>query len=56
MPYKIGRKTLKKGWQIMKNERGKWKVIAHSTTRDKAAASIRARQAGKHNPQFKMNY
>jgi len=52
MPYKIGRKTKTKGWTIMKNERGKWKVIGHSTTREKAQSSIRARRAGKHNPHF----
>jgi hypothetical protein len=49
MPYKIGKKTKTKGWPILKNENGKWKVIAHSSTRAKAAASIRARHAGAHN-------
>jgi hypothetical protein len=52
MPYKIGKKTKTKGWPILKNEHGKWKVIAHSNTRQKAASSIRARHAGKHNPQW----
>jgi hypothetical protein len=52
MPYKIGKKTQTKGWPILKNEAGKWRVIAHSSTRPKAAASIRARHAGKHNPQW----
>ena len=42
MPYKIG-----------KNEKGTWKVIAHSNTREKVAASIRARHAGNHNPNWK---
>lgn len=53
MPYKIGKKTKTKGWPILKNEKGTWKVIAHSDTREKAASSIRARRAGKHNPHFK---
>jgi len=52
MPYKIGKKTKTKGWPILKNEKGKWKVIAHSNTRTKASASIRARHAGKHNPNW----
>ena len=52
MPYKIGKKTQTKGWSILKNEKGKWKVIAHSSSKQKAAASIRARHAGKHNPQW----
>lgn len=52
MPYKIGKKTKTKGWPILKNERGKWKVIAHSNTREKAKASIRARHAGAHNPNW----
>lgn len=53
MPYKIGKHTKTKGWPILKNEQGNWKVIAHSDTRKKAAASIRARHAGKHNPHWK---
>jgi hypothetical protein len=52
MPYKIGRKTKTKGWPILKNEKGKWKVIAHSDSRKKAASSIRARHAGRHNPNW----
>ena len=52
MPYKVGKKSTK-GWTIMKNERGKWKVIGHSTSRAKAQASIRAREAGKHNQNWK---
>lgn len=43
MPYKVGKKTKKKGWPILKHEKGKWKVIAHSETKEKAEASIRAR-------------
>lgn len=43
MPYKVGKKTKTKGWPILKKERGKWKVIAHSDTKEKAKASIRAR-------------
>lgn len=52
MPYKIGNKTKTKGWPILKNENGHWKVIAHSSSRAKATASIRARHAGKHNPNW----
>lgn len=48
MPYKVGRKTKTKGWQILKHENGKWSVIAHSSTREKAQASIRARYMGEH--------
>ena len=48
MPYKVGRKTKTKGWTIMKHEKGKWKVIAHSKSKSKAEASIRARQAFRH--------
>lgn len=43
MPYKVGKKTKTKGYPILKHENGKWKVIAHSNTREKAEASIRAR-------------
>ncbi len=52
MPYKVGKRTKTKGWPILKNERGKWKVIAHSNTKSKAQASIRAREAGRHNPNW----
>jgi hypothetical protein len=52
MPYKVGKKTKTQGWPILKNERGKWIVIAHSDSKTKAMASIRARQAGEHNPRF----
>ena len=48
MPYKVGKKTKTKGWPILKKERGKWQVIAHSSTRQKAQASIRARHMGAH--------
>ncbi len=44
MPYKVGKKTKTKGWQILKHERGKWIVIAHSKTRKKAEGSIIARR------------
>lgn len=43
MPYKVGEKTKTKGWPILKKEDGNWKVIAHSDTKEKAKASIRAR-------------
>lgn len=49
MPYKVGKKTKTKGYPILKNENGKWKVIAHSSTVAKAQASIRARHIGAHN-------
>lgn len=52
MPYKVGRKTKTKGWPILKNEMGVWRVIAHSNSKTKAEGSIRARQAGKHNPKW----
>ena len=52
MPYKIGKKTKTKGWPILKNENGTWKVIAHSSSRHKAESSIRARHAGAHNPHW----
>lgn len=48
MPYKVGKKTKTKGWPILKNENGKWIVIAHSETKEKAEASIRARYAAEH--------
>lgn len=47
MPYKVGEKTTN-GWPILKNENGKWTVIAHSDTKEKAEASIRARYMGEH--------
>lgn len=48
MPYKVGKKTKTKGWPILKCENGKWQVIAHSDSKEKAEASIRARHAGAH--------
>jgi hypothetical protein len=48
MPYKIGKKTKTKGWPILKNEKGKWKVIAHSDSKKKAKANINARHLGTH--------
>ena len=48
MPYKVGKKTKTKGWPILKNENGRWTVIAHSSTREKAEASVRARHMGTH--------
>lgn len=48
MPYKVGKKTKTKGWPILKCENGKWQVIAHSDSQEKAEASIRARHAGAH--------
>ena len=43
MPYKIGRKTKTKGYTILRFKAGKWEVVGHSTTREKAQSSIRAR-------------
>jgi len=43
MPYKVGRKTKTKGWPILEHKHGKWFVIAHSDTQEKAQSSIRAR-------------
>ena len=44
MPYKVGRKTKTKGWQILKHDGVSWKVIAHSQSRENAESSIRARR------------
>lgn len=52
MPYRVGKKTKTKGYPILKNESGQWKVIAHSSSLAKAESSIRARHAGKHNPNW----
>lgn len=52
MPYRVGKKTKTKGYPILKNESGRWKVIAHSSSLTKAQSSIRARHAGKHNPNW----
>jgi len=48
MPYKVGKKTKTKGWPILKKENNKWEVIAHSSSKEKAEASIRARHMGAH--------
>jgi hypothetical protein len=48
MPYKVGKKTKTKGFPILKHEHGKWQVIAHSDSKKKAQASIRARHMGAH--------
>lgn len=48
MPYKVGKRTKTKGWPILKNENGRWKVIAHSHSKKDAEASIRARHMGAH--------
>jgi hypothetical protein len=45
MPYKVGKQTKTKGWPILEHKNGKWIVIAHSNTQEKAEASIRARHA-----------
>jgi len=48
MPYKTGKNT-KKGWQILKREDDRWKVIGHSKSKEDAQASIRARRAAESN-------
>lgn len=48
MPYKVGKETKTKGFPILKHENGRWTVIAHSDTKEKAQASIRARYMGEH--------
>jgi len=48
MPYKVGKKTMTKGWPILEHKNGKWIVIAHSDSKEKAEASIRARYMGEH--------
>lgn len=55
MPYKVGKKTKTKGWPILKHESGKWIVIAHSESKSKAQASIRARYMAEHNPEKMRN-
>jgi len=44
MPWKLGSKKAK-GWPILKNENGRWKVVGYSNSKAKAEASIRARYA-----------
>lgn len=48
MPYKVGKKTKTKGWPILKNENGKWIVIAHSKSKKNAEGSIIARRMHAH--------
>lgn len=48
MPYKVGKKTKTKGWPILEHKNGKWIVIAHSDSKEKAESSIRARYMGEH--------
>lgn len=48
MPYKVGKKTKTKGWPILEFKNGTWSVIAHSDSKEKAQASIRARYMGEH--------
>jgi len=45
MPYKIGSKTTK-GWSIKKqNSKGRWIVVGHSLTKEKAKQAVKARYA-----------
>ncbi|MFW6121422.1 MAG: hypothetical protein ACOC80_11065 [Petrotogales bacterium] len=46
MPWKVGNKTTK-GWQILKKENGRWKVVGYSNTKKNASESVRARYAAK---------
>ncbi|MBD3231625.1 hypothetical protein GF322_03090 [Candidatus Dependentiae bacterium] len=55
MPYKVGQKTKTKGWPILKKEKGKWKVVAHSDTKEKAKKSIQARYISEHKPAGKSS-
>ena len=43
MPYKVVKG--KSNWLIKEKKAGKWKTIAHSSSKKKAQASIRARYA-----------
>lgn len=47
MPWKTGKQT-GKGWQILKKEGNRWKVVGHSDTKQEAQASIRARRAAEY--------
>ncbi len=44
MPWKVGDKT-KKGWPIKKKEGGSWKTVGHSSSKEKARESVKARYA-----------
>jgi len=45
MPYKVGKKTKTRGWPILKKKKGKWKVVGHSETKEKAKKAVQARYA-----------
>lgn len=47
MPWKIGKQT-SKGWQILKRQGGRWRVVGHSERKQEAQASIRARRAAEY--------
>ena len=47
MPWRVGRKT-PRGWEIVRADTGT--VVGYSKTREKAAASVRARYAN--SPEF----
>jgi hypothetical protein len=47
MPWKTGKQT-SKGWQILKKEGTRWKVVGHSDTKQDAQSSIRARRAAEY--------
>lgn len=50
MPYRIGKKT-SKGYLIINKDRNE--IVGYSATKEKAKASIRARLASEHNPNWK---
>lgn len=51
MPWKVGSKT-KKGWPIKRADTGE--VVGYSSTRGKAAASVRARYANTKEKSIRM--
>jgi len=47
LPWKVGKQT-GKGWQILKRESGRWRVVSHSDRKQDAKSSIRARRASEY--------
>lgn len=47
MPWRVRKKPVKgsKDWAIQKKERGSWKIVGRSTSKQKAKSSVRARRA-----------
>jgi hypothetical protein len=49
MPWRVGSKKTSKGWPILKKrESGGWKTVGHSSSKEQARASIRARRAAEY--------